>query len=660
MAYSYYPYKSWVGGQAIDKKVGVTYSFANSQSLDFRKSPSQMSVLPGTRREDNNTVQDLVQNEVMTADGTIYALGSNGFIYKRSSTGVWSTFGNVPNGAFGINYRQDQDSIYITSTTVVSSITTVSTAPILNGSYYGPSLSTYDNSTQTTFNVNSNQLSGNKTTTIGTTYVEGAATQLRYFQTDINPITSIGVNIITKGTGNWTMVVHDGLGNQLGTSTITNSNLVSSQVNFFPFPQIQVNVGPNNAQTYHWHLTSTVADGTISSLNAEDLSSADMQLYADRLVATTNGLHPMVTFQQFECIGNGRYLSVWEPLGDPAPSNSEWQRQKLSFPPGYEVCGLTVFNEYLVIATERTTTGDNTPQEGIIFYWDGLSDTYNYFTKIPEGSPQAIHEYENIVYYIAAGNWYAISSVAATPEKIRSLPGAENTYTSNNTQTKVYPYSATTRHGIQLQGWPSTTGNQTIPYGVYSWGKVDYTQPNSFGYSYILSTGDQFKTDTNNLTIGMVKNFGNILHISWLDNGEYGVDVIDTTSTPAPFSKWESLIEDMKVPTKDSQASYLEAHWLDIQDGVSIVLKYSINRGDWIYSSGDTSNAAGGFSNGNLWGVDEQPGYGRLDVGTNGIGERFFEFQIGVDIYCDSTVTSPPVIVGVTSVLDPLASEVAQ
>jgi hypothetical protein len=69
MAFDAFVYNSWVGGQAIDKKVGSKNSFAYSQSLDFRKSPSQITPLPATRRTDAGVVTDLIQNEVMTQAG---------------------------------------------------------------------------------------------------------------------------------------------------------------------------------------------------------------------------------------------------------------------------------------------------------------------------------------------------------------------------------------------------------------------------------------------------------------------------------------------------------------------------------------------------------------------------------------------------------------
>lgn len=639
MAEIYWKYQNFGGGEATDKKIGIEASFANSQSLDFRKSPSQLSVLPGTERGDQNSVIDLIQNEVMAQSGDIYAIGSSGSVYSVSPTNVWSSMGSIGNGTFGISYRRDQDSIYITGTTTVSVITDVSTDPTLDIDFYNQSQSTYDNSDEMGFNVNSDQSGGTQNIS-----VTADDTTRRYFQTDIQPIKRLAVDVVTVGTGTWTMTIYDGIGTVLGTATLTSGNR-NLGWNYFTFTPIQVNVGPNNAQTYNFSLTSSGSNGVVSGTNTT-LEECDMELWADRMVQTTNGMHPMVTFQQFECIGNGRYLSVWEPLGEPEPSNSTWQRQRLTFPPGYEVCGLAVFNEYLVIATERVST-TGTPQEGAIFYWDGLSDTYNYFTKIPEGSPESIHEYENVVWYVAAGTWYAITSVAATPTKIRRLPGSENVYTASNTPTKIYPYGATVRYGIHLIGWPSTTANESLPYGVYSWGRPDDTQHNAFGYSYVLSTGSRFKTSTNNLTIGMVKNWGNILHISWRDGDTYGVDVVDSNSAPASFSYWESLIFDNGYVTKQKLASNITIKWLPVQDGVRFRIKYSIDRGDWVYSQY--------FSNDNPYQL--QPNFARFDIGTSDSGARFYEIQVGIEIYCDETVTEPPIVVGATLVFDDLRTE---
>jgi hypothetical protein len=64
----------------------------------------------------------------------------------------------------------------------------------------------------------------------------------------------------------------------------------------------------------------------------------------------------MAQFQQFTLIGNGNYLAVWEPLTDQNPPNNEFQRHRLVFPAGFEVCGIAVTDEFAVIACAKYAT----------------------------------------------------------------------------------------------------------------------------------------------------------------------------------------------------------------------------------------------------------------------------------------------------------------
>lgn len=627
-------------GWSTDLKSGGKNSQAFTQSIDFRKSPSQISVLPQPTREDNNIVTDLIQNEVMVSDGSIYALGSAGNFYKRTTSGAWSLEGGLPAGYFGMDYRQDLDSIYLCHAKTVSLFNPVSTNPILSPNYYNISQSTYNNTTNAGFNVSTSQQGSTLTTTIMTTFAEDTQTQERFFQTDIEPLNKISIYIPAKGSGDWTLTLHDGLNNKLGSVTITNANLVNNQFNDFIFSSpIRVSVAPA-ARTYHIHITSTVADGTVSSTATNDLSTCDLQIWADRLIQTTNGMHPMANFLQYECIGNERYLSVWEPLGDPSPDNSEWQRHKLIFPPYYQVCGLAVLNEYIAIACERIPTGNSTAQDGIIFWWDGLASTYNYFTKIPEGSPYGIQESKNIVYYYAGGDWYAIAGANSVPVKIWSFPNSQTEYSDTVDKTIIYPYTSTIRRGILLQAYPSTTTNKSIQYGVYSYGQVNKNYPQSFGYNYLLSTGSQLNTGSNNLTIGMVKNFGDVLHTSWQDGNKFGIDVTDNFSNPATYSTWESLIFDAGYVGKLKNANYMETSYLSLPSDSYFQLKYNINRTGWIIDSNKYSSI-------NLW--QGRHKYARFNVTQEIINGaitensgQFYEIQLGIDIYCPTGVTQPP------------------
>lgn len=644
--------KNFSGGWATDKKVGIPNSFAYSESIDFRKSPSQFSVLPGPRREDQGNLHDLIQNQVIVSDGTIYACGNAGYFYKRTTAGVWSAESSMVPSTFGMDYRQDADAIYVCGRKSVSLYQPISGSPSMKPAYYGSSIATpnttfEDGTSDTTYTINPDKEDGTQTTAIMTSFSENIL-NTRYFQSDIEPCNQMAVFIADKGTGNWTLTLHDGLNNTLATKTIANASLNSNSWNNFSFTsatnnQVRLYVQPN-ARTYHTHITSTVADGTVASGSANNLSTCNLRVYADRLIQTANGMHPMQRFLQYECIGNGNYLSIWEPLSDP-PTNAEWLRHKLVFPQEYEVCGLAVFNEYLAIACQRTTTATSTPQDGIIFWWDGLSPTYNYLTKIPEGSPYAIHEYKNVVYYYAGGAWYAIGSPASQPVKIRTMPGTDTEYSGANPQIVVNPYSATVRNGIHMLGWPSTTVNTSINFGVYSWGAIDKNFPDSFGYSYPISTGAKNYSAQNNLTIGMVKSYGTQMWTSWRDdlNGGYGIDIVDNSSTPTAFASWESLIEDNGFPGKEKMGAYVQATFATLPSDCSFKLKYKLNRAtDWTYSDLLTA-------------VDlPEPRIARFDITGDAAQNRFNEVQTGIDLYSGTTT---PVVTQMALIFDDLRSE---
>lgn len=648
-------YNSFEGGLGTDLKIGLKNSFAGTAGLgslgtygvDFRKSPSQFSVLPGTAREDANVVNDLIQNEVMTPNGTIYAIGSAGNFYKRTTAGVWSAEANVNVGTFGLDYRRDTDNIYIPGRKSVSLFNGVSTAtPAMYMNYYGPSYSQYNNSSNVGFNVAAFQQGSTQTYTPPTAINENS-TNLRYFQTDIEPIMKISLFIVNKGTGNWTLTLHDGTNNVLGTATVTNANLSNGVFNDFVFTgatngQVRAYIAPN-ARTYHIHATSTVADGTISTATTNDLSQCDLQVWADRLVQTNNGMHPMTRFLQYEIIGNGNYISAWEPLNSTntqtmtSPETSaEWVQHKLEVPMEYECVGIDTTNEFLVAAFERNTSANTSiPQQGLLIFWDGSQPTYNYFVAIPEGSPYGMHTYKNVVYYYAGGALYGISSPTTQPVKLRTMPGTDTEFTGAATALTVYPYAMAVRRGVHLFGFPSMTTNTGINYGVYSWGAVDKNFPDSLGYSYLLSTGSTNYSVSNNLTIGMVKSFGDTLHVSWRDttSGGFGVDVVNNASVPATSSSWESLIFDAGYTAKRKKASLIWVNFLTLPSDASFKIKYKINRAaNWTFSpSFDSTNTPDNVA--------------QLAVST----PDFYEMQVGIDVVAGTT---PPAFTSITLVYD--------
>lgn len=660
--------QNFSGGWSIGKKVGIKNSQAYTQAFDFRKSPSQMSVLPGLSREDNGVVKDLIQDEVMTPDGTIYAIGDAGAFYKRTTTGVWSKEADVGHGTFGLDYRKDTDSIYIPTRKSVSLYNNVSGAngsPAIYMNYYGASFSTLDNTSTVGFFCAAYQTGSSQSYTPPTSILEDQ-NDIRYFQSDIEPLNQISVFVKIKGSGDWTVTLHDGNNNVLGTSTVSNGNLVNNTWNNFPFTsapngQVRIYVAPN-ARTYHIHVTSSVADGKLSTSTNNSLNTCDLEVWADRLVMPDNGMHPMDRFQQYEIFANANYVSIWEPLNgifpvtntsaedDVTEVNTEWLRHRLVFPMEYNTCGLAHTNEYEVIALEQPSTSTtSTPQEGLIAFWDGVSPTYNYFLTIPEGSPYGLHTYKNIVYYYAGGDWYSLTSPTTLPVKIWSMPDSDTEFSGSNTPIIIYPHAATVRRGIQLMAYPCMTANSDINFGVYSWGSVDKNFPESFGYNYLISTGTQNYTTLNNLTIGMVKNFGDVLHVSWRDSsseGGYGLDVVTNASKPAPLAIWQDLVFDNGYVGKSKTAGFMDCYFY-LPDGATLQMAYMIDNNVFI----EDSNI---YTSTDLW--QGQENYARFQINEGNLG-RFYEIQTQITLTCDSTVTQPPAIRMVSLVFNDNADE---
>lgn len=613
----------FAGGISGDAKEGIKNSFAYSQAIDFRKKPSQFSVLPGASKTSSGVVTGLVESMVQVANGKRYALDSSGNFYLVSVAGVWSNIANVGSGAAGLIYRADVDRIIMTGTNNASSYYPVSNSPAIEPDKYGRSRSEDSEALR----------EGGLLTYAPLTAISESGTDKCSITPDIEPMYSIKIYVTAKGTGDWTITVHDDANNNLGSATVTNANLTNTTLNEFVFTTpIRMLVKPN-ARTLHFHVTSTVADGTMQVATANDLSTADFEMWVDRFVTPNNGLHPAEIFQQFCVFGNERYLSVWEPLSDD-PTNLEWNRHRLTFPPGYEVCGLATTDEFLAIACERRSTDDSREfQDGKIFFWDGGATTYNYFIDVPEGAPYGIYSYKNLVYYMAGGALWAIAGRKETV-KIRTFANTDSEFSGSADYTFVNPNMMTTRRGILLMGYPTKTSNQSLEHGVYSFGAIEKNYSNSFGYSYVISTGSKLNTGSNNLRIGMIKNFGDTLYISWRDGSTYGIDIVNNSSAPATTGTWESLIFDGGLPYKEKLASSVKVNFKTLGDDITITPKYKIDRaaswtlGDAI-ASGDSAKLS--------------------------INKRFKEIQFGIDITCAGADT--PEVLSVGLEFDDLSEE---
>lgn len=627
------------GPTFIDPKIGIANSFYSSTAMDHRSVPSQVSVLPGTSDVSGGVVTDLIQAMDQDLNGVRYAVGSAGNIYRISTSNVVSKIAQMKGaGAAGMYYNQITDQLYIPDQKSVSMYGQVTTGSVGSPSYrpsqfdhsassdpgcvllYDSGSGFFDGPSRNNAQIvgagvaitNTNQISPTNAT--GTfpipTAIDETSGNYCPFVPDIEPGYSIAVNVTTVGTGDLTLTLHDSLNTPLGSATITHANVVVGYNNFIFGSQVRVIIQSSqtgSSAVYHFHLTSTATGtqvavvpagtsiGSTAGQTADGgLDCVDFLWFAYRLVATNNTWHPTILFNGYLCIGNGRYLSTYDFTQDSGPTNNQWNRHTLIFKDGYEVTGLTTNNQYLVIGLERRSTNSSrNAQDGQLVFWDQSTQSPNFIIDIPMGSPYGLQTFNSVTYFICAGSLFAWSG-GQTVIKVRRLAYQNTDYLGVVDSTIVNPNMMAIRYNLLEIGYPSTTTNVNLNYGIYTWGSVEVTFPNSLGYSYQLSNGLQNYSTANGLAIGCVYNFVDQMYMSWqyTDTSSvihYGLDYLSNSSGPAAKGNLRSLIYDSALSYKQKDAYRMQVTMLPLPSGYTLQAFYSIDRGSDVLSPAATT-----------------------------------------------------------------------
>lgn len=610
------------GGQSNSPKEGIPNSFAYSRHIDFRKDANLLSILPKTTKESDSAVDGWVTDMIQLPSGKRVAIDSSGSVYEITTAGVWSKHGTaLQDTAYGMIYNLQQDTIYVPGSTSMHSITN---ADGRFGGTFTPTSNTFSAQVDRSATVSTNTY-----TTTGS--ITETATHKLSVTPTIEPLYSLKVWVTTKGTGDLVVTMHDSANNTLGTKTVANASLTNGALNEFVFSTPVRTTAGSGGATYHFHITHPSGTAsTIGCATASDFSTARYETLANRFVDPNNNFHPVYEFLQYYLILNERYLAAWEPISQTAPSASEFQQHRLTFPSGYEGTSGAIYNEYFAIATEKRSTLASTEfQQGKIFFWDGVSTTYNFILDVPDGAPYGLYSHKNILYYFAGGSWWAWSG--GNPVKIFQMPLTDTEYTDTDIYFTNTPHTVAVRNGIVMGAFPSITSSPTTEHGIFSYGTRSRGYPDSFGFSYTISTGTRTGST---LYLGMVKSFGDKMFVSWQDDSNFGVDKVDPNSDPFPTATYESLITDNGRPDKDKQATRLEITFKALPTGATVTPKYKINR----EASWQTGTAAVA---------------GETKVKLN-INKRYKEIQLGMDLVA---TTATPEIISIVLIWDDLASE---
>lgn len=459
-------------------------------------------------------------------------------------------------------------------------------------------------------------------TTTGNTYttpltIAETATARKTFVPAKDPQKSVSVLIADIGTGDWTITVHDQYNNTVASKTVANGDL---GVGYFEFifvtpwrPLLNVN--------YHFHVTSTVADGTVTSTNLNDLETVSFRTYYQFLVTDTQW-HPVAKMLQFLVFGNERYVGTYEAtLYDP---------NYITLPAGYRVRCFGYFREYLAIGTVRGE--DISAQDaGRIYFWDGIATTYNFYLDVPEGGINALLGTKGKLYVWAGYQGDLLEYTGGeSAEQIKRVPKIES-----DKYLEVYPQAVCMWKMLTRFGVCGDSDSDVLQRGVYTWGSQNNRYPDSLSFDYPVSTGNYGNTIKIGLTMVIDRN----LLIGYQDNVSYGIDYVDAGNDPYLTGTVEQMLEDDGVVWKEKEVMQIVANFMPLLDGESINVKYKLDRDSAWTSLGAVTEAGATVA--------------RFAVATG--GQRYKEIQYAADLA--TTTTTSPTLLGLTIERDYKESE---
>lgn len=276
-------------------------------------------------------------------------------------------------------------------------------------------------------------------------------------------------------------------------------------------------------------------------------------------VQTVVDFAPLKTFLNLLLVANGRYLGTWD--------DATWTYNKLTFPVGFHVRDIGVMGEYAVIAV-NDNEDITQAKRGFLFFWDGLSSTYNFFTEVLEGAGISSIQSNQESVYIFAGSSGNIYKYNGTTNKIKKIP-----FIGSGKTIYVYPGADTNFKGMCVFGLAG--GTSTTAYrGIYSWGSPELGYPEGLNIENDISTSTIQGTG---VSIGAVKAIGSDLYVGWKDGSTYGMDKLSTSTNELSVTA-ESLVITTNYPVAVTREKLF---FKTLASGEVITLQVKKDQGSW-------------------------------------------------------------------------------
>lgn len=494
------------GGLADSKWSGVKHSLHEIVGMDLHSKPGIIEARQALAKTSSTTVTGLIKNRVACSDGNSYWFdGDSGKIWKCTTGGTVSlahTTTPDEGEAKCLGAAEYYGYIYWATEKRLHRIPVNTTALA--------DWSTYAEEDWQQLNLDQSlATSGNAYT--NTTAVNEGATHKQSFVPDKSPCEAVALEIGGKGTGNWTLKVHDSSDVEVGTATVTNGNMSASGYHIFT---LAASFNPVLGDTYHIHIYSSVADGTTVTTTAADFETASFRTY-------TNGdseFKPMMEQNLILFIGDQNFVHQVENAPIAGTNYHTFTKDALDLSAPFRIKTLGKYMKDLLIGTYVSDNVNKTT----LFRWNTWSPSFTGSDEIEENGINAFLQSDNFTFINAGKNGNIYVYNGETLELYRPVPGDY----SPTAEAWVHPNAVGNLGGLMLFGMSNSTGNP-CSQGVYMIGRFDRKYNFVMDLSFPISERSGGAFVTSGIEIGAILVMGSDVFVSWKNSSTYGIDKLD-------------------------------------------------------------------------------------------------------------------------------------
>ncbi len=245
-------------------------------------------------------------------------------------------------------------------------------------------------------------------------------------------------------------------------------------------------------------------------------------------VSNNAELCPIQKFLKFICFGNQRYLATWDT------GASSWNATRITLPQGYKIRWMQPLTDYLVISAYHSAYGS------ALFFWDGISQTYNRAIQLPNVSASAGIVDKNALYVITSDGWINLFNGTGLT-KLNRFPDMELGDTISINPDAVKMFQGLIYIGKAASGYDFS--KRYYPGGIWVFNPITkalyfkhmlshWAINNISGYG-VISIGSIF-----------LPSGGNMFRAAWYKgggSGAYVIDVSNDTGSLRPYN-WGAIL----------------------------------------------------------------------------------------------------------------------